>query len=244
MVARPIQVWQFARHACDLQLEAWSRLRRRQGAHRRARMYAERLSSAWRVRAHRCSRRSRECYQCRNARRSRMSRRSESALVVKRCESRHHRRLLISTDFVETRATLPIFDDVDTHTRITVLGTYRIPFCGLHTLLGAPRLERELAARTRESMLAFVESTGLASARFELLVCHGDPNDHIVREARSRGSDLVVLAFTARSCRMQRRTATLLLEQTSCDLWVVEGDRPRPRWFSREALVAVGPWAG
>ena len=169
-----------------------------------------------------------------------MARGNECAFVVRRRIAGCHRRPLIATDLGEARCALPIIEHVDTHARIAVLGTYRIPFCGLHTLFGVQRLERELAARTREMMRAFVESTGLASSRFELLARHGDPCDHIVREARSRGSDLVVLAFDACSCRAQQRIATQLLAETRCDLVIVHGDRPRPGWFGHEAPVAVG----
>lgn len=171
-----------------------------------------------------------------------MARGNECALVVRRRAVRCHRRLLIATDLDEARVASPIIERVDTRARIAVLGTYRIPFSGLHTLWGLQRLKRELAARTRETMFAFVESTGLDSSRFELLACHGDPRDHVVREALSRGSDLVVLAFDACSCRAQQRIAEQLLEETRCDLVIVH-DGPRPEDLGREALVAVGPWA-
>lgn len=173
-----------------------------------------------------------------------MPREQECSLVVRRQAVEHHRQLLIATDLGEALDARPIFEHLDTSAQIAVLGTYRIPFCGLHPLFGTQRLERELEALTRETMLAFVHSSGLALSRFELLTCHGDPRDHVIREARSRCTDLVVLALAGCSCRVQRRIARQLLEETRCDLVIAEGDRARPRWPGREALIDFGPWAG
>ena len=89
-------------------------------------------------------------------------------------------------------------------------------------------------------MLAFVASSGIASSRFDLVTCHGDPRDHVVREVRSRGADLVVLAF--KQGRVQQRITRRLLEETRCDLVTVNSERPPVAWLDPAGLVACGPW--
>jgi hypothetical protein len=163
------------------------------------------------------------------------------SLVVRRRAAVVYRRLLIAADPDDAFMALPLLSKSDAKARIAVLGTYRVGFCGLRTLFGLPRLERELAARTQESLLAFVDSTGMDTSRFELLARHGDLDDHVVREARSRQSDLVVLAPGRCRCRAQQ-VVTRLLEETRCDLVIARREGVDSGTVGQADLVAVGPW--